>query len=43
MEKFCKDLRKPATIIFNYEKKEMILLTDEANKFYKEQESLPHM
>ena len=36
MEKSCKDLTKHATRIFNYEKKEIILLTDEANKFYKE-------
>ena len=37
MEKSCKDLRKHATRIFNYEKKEIIPLTDEVNKFYKEQ------
>ena len=43
MEKSCKDLRKHATRILNYEKKEIIPLTDEANKFYKEQKSLPHM
>ena len=43
MEKSCKDLTKHATRIFNYEKKEIILLTDEADKFYKGQKSLPHM
>ena len=28
MGRFCKDLKKHATEIINYEKKEMILLTD---------------
>ena len=37
MEKFCKDLREHATRIIYYKKKEMIPLTDEENKFYKEQ------
>ena len=38
MEKFCKDLREHATKITNYEKKEeMIPVTDEENKFHKEQ------
>ena len=35
MERFCKDLREHPTSIINYEKKEMILLTDEENKSYK--------
>ena len=34
MEMFCKDLREHAMKIVNYEKKEMIPLTDEENKFY---------
>ena len=37
MERFCKDLREHATRIINYEKKEMIPLTDEENKSYKKQ------
>ena len=37
MEKFCKDLREHAVKIVNYEKNEMILPTDEENKFYEEQ------
>ena len=37
MEKFCKDLREHATKIINYEKKEMMLLTDEENKSYEKQ------
>ena len=37
MEMFCKDLRDHAMKIINYEKKEMILLTDEENKSYEEQ------
>ena len=32
MEKFCKDLREHVTEISNYDKKEMIPLTDEENK-----------
>ena len=35
MEKFCKDLKDHATKIINYEKKEIIPLTDEENKSYK--------
>ena len=38
MEKFCKDLREHAMKIINYEKKEMIPLTDEENKSYEEYE-----
>ena len=37
MERFCKDLKKHATRIINYEKKEMISLTDKENKFYEKQ------
>ena len=37
MERFCKDLKKHATKIINYEKKEMIPLTDKENISYKEQ------
>ena len=37
MESFCKDLREHAMKIINYEKKEMIPLTDEENKSYKKQ------
>ena len=38
MEKFCKDSREHATKIINYEKiEEMIPVTDEENKFHKEQ------
>ena len=37
MERFCKDLREHAMKIINYEKKEMIQLTDEENKFSEEQ------
>ena len=37
MEKFCKDLIKHAMRIVNYEKREIIPLTDEENKFYEEQ------
>ena len=35
MKRFCKDLKEHATKIINYEKIEMIPLTDEENKFYK--------
>ena len=38
MERFCKDLKEHATKIINYDKKEMIPLTDEENKSYKKQE-----
>ena len=37
MEIFCKDLKKLATKIVNYEKKEMILLTNKENKSYPKQ------
>ena len=37
MKRFCKDLKEHATKIINYEKKEMIPLTDEENKSYKKQ------
>ena len=37
VESFCKDLREHAMKIINYEKKEMIPLTDEENKSYKKQ------
>ena len=37
METFCKDLREHTIRIVNYEKKEMIPLTDEENKFYEKQ------
>ena len=36
IKKFCKDLRKHTIRIVNYEKKEMIPLTDEENQFYEE-------
>ena len=35
MEMFCRDLRDHAREIINYEKKEMIPLTNEVNEFYK--------
>ena len=38
MEMFCKDLRDQAIKIINYEKKEMILLTDEETELYEKQE-----
>ena len=37
MKNFCLDLKKHATKIINYEKKEMIPLTYEENKSYKKQ------
>ena len=37
MERFCKHSREHATRIMNYEKKEMIPLTDEEDKTYKKQ------
>ena len=37
MESFCKDLKKHATKIINFEIKEMIPITDEENKSYKKQ------
>ena len=35
MDRFCKNLKEHATKIINYEKKEMIPLTNEENKSYK--------
>ena len=37
MEMFCKDLREQAMKIINYEKKEMITLTNEEKESYKNQ------
>ena len=37
MENFCKDLKEDATKIINYERKEMIPLTDEENQSYEKQ------
>ena len=37
MERFCKDLKEHATKIINYQKKEMIPLTDKRSKSYKKQ------
>ena len=37
MERFCKNLKEHAAKKINYEKKEMILLTDEENKSYEKQ------
>ena len=37
MESFCKGLKKHATKLINYERKEMIRLSDEENKSYKKQ------
>ena len=37
MKMFCKDLRDQAMKIINYEKKEMIPLTDEETEFYEKQ------
>ena len=37
MERFCKDLRKHATKIIDYEEKEMIPLADKEKKSYEEQ------
>ena len=39
IEKLCKTLKEHAMKIINYEEKEMIPLTYEENKFYKEQEA----
>ena len=39
IEKLCKNLKKCAMKIVNYEKKEMILLTKEEKRFYKKQEA----
>ena len=38
MKKFCKNFKEHAMKIFNYEKKEMIPLTDEENESYIKQE-----
>ena len=40
MKGFCKDLIEHATKIINYDKKEMIPLTDEENKSYKKAKSM---
>ena len=37
MEKFCKDLRDQAMKIINYEKKEIIPLTNEEKESYEKQ------
>ena len=37
IERLCKDFRELAEEIVNYEKKEMILLTDEETEFYEKQ------
>ena len=42
IEKTCKDLREYAVKIINYEKKEMILLTNEENDYY-EMQKLCHI
>ena len=39
MEKFCKDLREHAMKIIDYEKKEMIPLTNEENEYYEMQKN----
>ena len=39
LETFCKDLKEHAIIIINYEKKEMILLTDKEDNSYKKQKT----
>ena len=38
MKMFCKDLKEQAMKIINYEKKEMILLTDKEKESYENQE-----
>ena len=43
MERFCKDLREHAMKIINYEKKEMMQLTHEENKYNEMQKSLLHI
>ena len=44
MERFCKNLKKHATKIINYEKKKKIIpITDEENKSYKKQKALHKM
>ena len=42
-EKFWKDLKTLAMEVVNYEKKEMISLTDEQNKYYEKTKTLSHM
>ena len=37
MANFCKDLKTLAMAVVNYEKKEMIPLTDEQDKYYEKQ------
>ena len=39
MKKFCKDLREHAMKIIDYEKREMIRLTDKRNKFYEKKKA----
>ena len=39
IEKLCKKLKVRAMKVINYEKKEMLLLTDDENKSYEEQEA----
>ena len=39
IEKLCKKLKESAMKIIDYEEKEMIPLTHEENKFYREQEA----
>ena len=43
MEKFCKDLKNRAMKIINYEKKEIMQLTDEEKQSYEKQKSLLYM
>ena len=43
MEMFCKDLREHTMKIIDYEKKELIPLTDEENNSYEKKRSLLHM
>ena len=43
MERLCKDLREHAMKIINYEKKEMMQLTHEENKYNEMQKSLLHI
>ena len=43
MKRFCKDLKKHATKIINYKKKEMIPLTYKENKSHKKQKRLLYM
>ena len=43
MEKFCKDLREHTVRIVSYEKKEMIPLTGEENKFMNSKKSATYV